>query len=343
VFVFLWTTTSVFSTANGSKKIADLRRANTEQAEQITQLTADEREARELLIASRSALETLESDRAALRDENSDLEQQIASKREMLDKLASDYEKSLNETQAETIRMAAQIRDLQTQLAAVEQKGDVAASELEIQKQALQQELVRMNELLTISETKAIDKEIEYIEMSSRLNRALADRVAELNELRDKKGQIMEEYQSQFYKAVKTALADVRGVDVSSDRFVISSDILFPSGSFALSIEGKNQLRIIANIMMELEDKIPTDVNWIIRVDGHTDKKPVIAGTMGYSNNMELSLLRAKAVIAELVRDGVSTRRLIPSGFGDLYPIELGSTANALQKNRRIELRLTNP
>ncbi|MDR1207384.1 MAG: OmpA family protein [Rickettsiales bacterium] len=342
VFVFLWTTTSVFSTANGTKKIADLRRANIEQSEQLAQMTADEKDARELLIAARTALENLESDKTSLEDDRATLARQVTDKNEMLQKLISDYENSLQETRDDSVRLTAQIRDLEKQLLASEQKGDIAASELEMQRQALQSELARMNELLTIAETKAIEKETEYIEMSSRLNRALADRVAEMNGSSDKKDQGMKEYQSQFYKAVTTALADFRGVDLSNDRFVISSDILFPSGSYSLSPEGKNQLRIIANIMMELEAKMPTDVNWIIRVDGHTDKKPVIAGTR-YKNNMELSLLRAKAVIAELVRDGVSARRLIPSGFGDLYPIELGNTADALQKNRRIELRLTNP
>ena len=91
-----------------------------------------------------------------------------------------------------------------------------------------------------------------------------------------------------------------------------------------------------------MENQIPTDIDWIIRVDGHTDKKPVMTGTQGYKNNTELSLLRATAVANELANAGVSKRRLIPSGFGDLHPVELGSDAKSLQKNRRIELQLTN-
>ena len=91
-----------------------------------------------------------------------------------------------------------------------------------------------------------------------------------------------------------------------------------------------------------MEKKIPSDIEWIIRVDGHTDNKPVISGTPGYKNNMELSLLRATAMVNELIRNGVSKRRLIPSGFGELYPVAFGNTKSALQKNRRIELQLTN-
>jgi outer membrane protein OmpA-like peptidoglycan-associated protein len=84
------------------------------------------------------------------------------------------------------------------------------------------------------------------------------------------------------------------------------------------------------------------NVKWIIRVDGHTDNKPVVAGTPGYRNNLQLSMLRANAVVDELAKNGVSRRRLVPSGFGDLHPIELGNAPAALQKNRRIELQLTN-
>ena len=178
------------------------------------------------------------------------------------------------------------------------------------------------------------EKDIQYVEMSTRLNKALADKVAELNNVA--------QYQSEFYKGIKDALGDDNFIETMGDRFVISSDILFGSGSYTLSPEGKNQLRLIANVIKGLEDKIPTNIDWIIRVDGHTDRQQVIRGTRGYSNNMELSLLRANAVVNELVADGVSKRRLVPSGFGDLHPVVLGTDAASLQQNRRIELQLTN-
>ena len=95
-------------------------------------------------------------------------------------------------------------------------------------------------------------------------------------------------------------------------------------------------------MIKNLENEIPSDVKWIIRVDGHTDNKAVIPGTRGYRNNMQLSLLRATAVVDELSRGGVNRTRLLPSGFGDLHPFAPGNTAADLQKNRRIELQLTN-
>ena len=170
--------------------------------------------------------------------------------------------------------------------------------------------------------------------MSNRLNQALADKVAELNDVA--------KYQSDFYRAIKNALGDVTSLKADGDRFIINSDILFKSGSYTLSNAGKQQLKLIADVIKDMETKIPSDVDWIIRVDGHTDNKAVIAGTRGYRNNMQLSLLRATAVTKELEKYGVSRLRLLPTGFGDMYPVATGTDKASLQKNRRIELQLTN-
>lgn len=349
VFVFLWTTTNVFNHAGGGKKVVELRRENAVLTGQLQEKASDEAEARNLLLMARDALtnleqnqENLQQDLEALVDENSELGQMIDSKNDMLEKLIGDYERALRESQGESVRMMAVVHELTAQLRALEQQEDIANSELELQKQSLMAELSRMNELLAESESRAAEKEVYYVELSGRLNKALADKVAELNALQDKKS-AMAEYQSEFFKAIRGALSDVRGVDVSSDRFLIPSDILFGSGSFSISPEGQRQLRLIAGVIMELEEKIPTDISWIIRVDGHTDKKPVIPGTTAFRNNTQLSLLRATAVVRELVNAGVSRRRLVPSGFGELHPLELGNGPAELQRNRRIELRLTNP
>ena len=183
------------------------------------------------------------------------------------------------------------------------------------------------------AEELAKQKEVEYTAMSDRLNKALADKVAELN--------TMSQYQSAFYRDVKNALGDRTTIKQEGDRFIVSSDILFRSGSYRISDDGKKQLKLLANIIKDFEEKIPTDIDWIIRVDGHTDSKAVVSGTP-YKDNMQLSLLRATAVTNELVKNGVSKRRLVPSGFGELHPIALGNDKDSLQKNRRIELQLTN-
>ena len=337
VFVFLWTTTSVFNKNSGVKTIAELKRTNEEQSQTIAQMTADEQEAKRLLIMARSELENLEADKAELAEEINYLDMDM-------EELVSAYEGLVNELQQSTIDMQSQMVELNNQLnqamvdkeqtIALEQERRDLQQQMDLQRQRLEEQLASLQAALDASEAKASAQEIQYAEMSSRLNKALADKVAELNQVGA--------YQSDFYKSIKMALGDRTTIQPDGDRFIVSSDILFASGAYTLSPEGKNQLRLIANVIKDLENKIPTDINWIIRVDGHTDRKPVVKGTKGYSNNTQLSLLRATAVAKELADAGVSQRRLVPAGFGEMQPVELGNDPVSLQKNRRIELQLTN-
>ncbi len=327
VFVFLWTTTSVFNKNVGAKKVAELQQTSQEQAEQIEQLTADQQTAEQLLLAARDALV--------------DQETMIGNQQN----LANAYEEQLTQLTINQAELANQIAALTEQLKlAIEEKQVLSEQGAEDRKEILDQanmeidalniRIAELEDALIAAEDAAKEKEVEYVEMSNRLNKALAEKVAELNSLA--------EYQSDFYRQVKNALGDRTTIKQDGDRFIVSSDILFDSGSYKISNAGKQQLKLLANIIKDFEEKIPSNIDWIIRVDGHTDNKPVMVGTRAYSNNMQLSLLRATAVANELVKDGVSKRRLVPSGFGDLHPAELGRDKDSLQKNRRIELQLTN-
>lgn len=337
VFVFLWTTTSVFNTKTGAKTLADLKQTNAEQSQKIQQMTADEEEAKRLLILARAQLENLENNNAQLSNE-------LVAVDTNMNELIAEYEAKVTELQTQGTDLTERVAELSRQLnqakldkektAELEQQRRELQTQMDAQRAELSDQLAKLQSALDAAEEKSHAQEIQYVEMSARLNKALADKVAELNKV--------SQYQSAFYRAIKDALGDRTTVQPDGDRFIVSSDILFSSGSYTLSPEGKNQLRLIANVIKDLEHKIPSDVNWIIRVDGHTDNKPVIAGTRGYKNNVELSLLRATAVANELARDGVSKRRLVPSGFGEMHPVELGSDAASLQQNRRIELQLTN-
>lgn len=331
VFVFLWTTTSVFNKNTGVRKVAELEQIQQEQTETIEQMTADKQEAEQLLIAARDALENQEV--------------QIANQQIQAENLANAYEEQLSQLSANQAELAKQIAALTEQLQlATAEKENLSETIDEERKEILDSansEITelnhRINELedaLRKAEAMAEQKEVEYTEMSNRLNKALAEKVAELNSL--------SQYQSEFYKQVKNALGDRTTIKQDGDRFIVSSDILFGSGSYKISNDGKKQLKLLANIIKDFEMKIPTDIDWIIRVDGHTDNKAVLPGTIGYKNNMELSLLRATAVVNELVKNGVSKRRLVPSGFGEMHPAELAGDKASLQKNRRIELQLTN-
>ena len=327
VFVFLWTTTSVFNKSTGARKVAELESARQAQAEQIEQMTADQQEAEQLLIAARDALVNQEN--------------QIENQHN----LANAYENKVAKLTAQQEELARQIATLTKELQlAIQEKQLISEQGAEDRQDILDQANLeigelnhRINELegaLRKAEAVAKQKEVEYTEMSNRLNKALAEKVAELNS--------MGQYQSEFYKQVKNALGENTSIKPDGDRFIISSDILFNSGSFKVSADGKAQLKILAGLIKDLENKIPENVDWIIRIDGHTDNKPVVPGTTAYWNNMQLSLLRAASVADELIKNGVSRPRLIPTGFGDMYPIDNGKDAKSLQKNRRIELQLTN-
>ena len=323
MFVFLWTTTSVFNKQSGAKAIADLRAETAEQAQTIEQMRADEMEAKRLLLMARDELETLDSDRTELINELSETDL-------TLEDLANAYEAKI----AELTQQLNQANLDKAQIAELEQERAKLTDEMSAQRAELVDQMAKLQAALDAAEEKAREQEIQYVEMSNRLNKALADKVAELTQ--------MSQYQSAFYRAIKEAVGDRTTVRADGDRFIVSSDILFASGAYRLSSDGKNQLKLIANVIKDFENKIPSDVDWIIRVDGHTDKKMVIPGTRAYRNNMQLSLLRATMVANELAANGVSRRRLLPSGFGDLYPVELGNSPADLQKNRRIELQLTN-
>ena len=323
MFVFLWTTTSVFNKKSGAKTVAELKAANAEQALTIDQMRADEQEAKQLLIAARNELETLGNDNAELINELNETDLSIQD-------LVNAYEAQVNEL-TEQLNMANMTKE---QIADLERERAAMHDEMSSQRAELAAQIAKLQAALDAAEEKSRAQEIQYVEMSNRLNKALADKVAELNKV--------SQYQSEFYRAIKEALGNRTTLQADGDRFIISSDILFPSGSYKLSADGKSQLRLIANVIKDFENKIPSNIDWIVRVDGHTDKKAVIPGTRAYHNNMQLSLLRATAVANELSANGVSKRRLLPSGFGELFPVELGNSPADLQKNRRIELKLTN-
>lgn len=341
VFVFLWTTTSVFNKRSGIQTVSELRKTNAEQTALIQQMENDEREAKRLLLLARNELNFNESSVADLSNayemKLQDLEKQTAALQTQVQELqenrnlTTQYEEKIAELEKQVARQKTERETLVAQIGDLQQKLDTQS---DIQTSISNAEIEKLQFELARTRADAAAAQAEYITMSNQLNKALADKVAELNE--------MSQYQSEFYRAIKDAIGNRTIMQPDGDRFIISSDILFPSGKYTLSTDGKKQLAAIAGAIRDFEAKIAPNVKWIIRVDGHTDSKPVVPGTQGYRNNMQLSMLRANAVVEELAKNGVSKRRLVPSGFGDMHPIELGNDTASLQKNRRIELQLTN-
>ena len=192
----------------------------------------------------------------------------------------------------------------------------------------LKNEIVTLNSALEASEAKTASKNLEIEVLGERLNKALTSKVFEL-----------QKYRSEFFGKLQSLLGDRDDIKVVGDRFIFESELLFNSASANLQKEGKEKLKEIGITLKETTSQIPLDIDWIIQVEGHTDKRPI--NTPTYPSNWELSLARANSVLKLLLELGFEPNRLAAAGYGEFYPISDGETDKDLQQNRRIELKLT--
>ncbi len=193
---------------------------------------------------------------------------------------------------------------------------------------ALRQQLAKLAAALGASEKKAREQNIQIANLGTRLNAALAAKVQELSR-----------YRSEFFGKLRRVLGGRSDVRVVGDRFVFQSEVLFASGDAALNAAGKAQLLRLAGALKEIAAKIPAQLNWVLRVDGHTDVRPI--STAQYPSNWELSTARALSVVRFLIARGISANRLAATGFGPYQPLDRGKTEASHRRNRRIELKLT--
>jgi len=194
---------------------------------------------------------------------------------------------------------------------------------------ALRTQLGALEDALEVSESKDRETQAKIADLGRRLNVALAQRVQELNR-----------YRSDFFGRLREILSSREDVRVVGDRFVFQSEVLFPSGGNELNPAGKEQMTKLAAAIIELAREIPDEINWVLRVDGHTDNVP-LSGNGRYADNWELSSARATSVVKYLVTQGVPANRLVAAGFGEFQPIAEGDTDEDRATNRRIELKLT--
>lgn len=192
----------------------------------------------------------------------------------------------------------------------------------------LNDQLEEVNNILTVREKTIQKQNLSLENLGQRLNIALASEV-----------QRLQQYRSDFFERMGQILADRAGVKVVDDRFILQSEVLFPSSSAELSQSGRQQLTGIAKILLEVLTEAPKDLPWIIRVDGHTDTRPI--STMEFPSNWELSSARAIAVVRYLRKLGVPETRLAATGFAHMHPIEDRDDEIAHRRNRRIEIKLT--
>ncbi len=221
---------------------------------------------------------------------------------------------------------------LEGDLESEQQMSQRALSQVELlnrQISALRRQIAALEDALGASENRERESQTRIADLGKRLNVALAQRVQELSR-----------YRSDFFGRLREILAERSDIEVVGDRFVLPASVLFPSSSDEINESFRVELDKLADAILQLEQQIPPEINWVIRVDGHTDVRPVQAG-IRFRSNWELSAARAIAVVRYLIDRGVQPEHLVAAGFGEFQPLEAGETEEAFARNRRIELKLT--
>ncbi len=221
--------------------------------------------------------------------------------------------------------------ELSTALDAQKQINSRALAQVELLNQqidALRRQLAALQEALDASEQKGRESQEKIADLGQRLNVALAQRVQELSR-----------YRSDFFGRLRAILGDRPDIRIVGDRFVFQSEVFFDAGQATLRPEGKVEMDKIAGVVADLEKQIPSDIAWVLRVDGHTDVRPI--ANSQFSSNWALSAARAISVVQYLIAKGISPQHLVAAGFGKFQPLDTGNTEEAYRKNRRIELKLT--
>ena len=193
---------------------------------------------------------------------------------------------------------------------------------------ALRRQLAALEDALDASEKRDKESQNRIADLGSRLNVALAQRVQELTR-----------YRSEFFGRLRAILGNRPDIRVVGDRFVFQSEVFFDTGQATLLPEGQQELNSVATALVDLDKQIPTEISWVLRVDGHTDVRPINSPV--FKSNWELSSARAISVVQYLISLGVPAQRLVAAGFAEFQPLDPGNTEDAFRRNRRIELKLT--
>jgi len=283
----------------------------------------------------------LERDRGAalasrLTDTEERLRATLAERDEIRARLAREEDRArLAQTEVETRdaridELAARIEEQDEALdegRRLSQRAEKRIVELTQQVQALRQQLTEISGALKLAEAKVTEQKVEIASLGKRLNLALAQKVQELNR-----------YRSEFFGRLREVLGERDDVRIVGDRFVFQSEVLFETASADLGEEGRRQMKRLAEALKEVSARIPDDIDWVLRVDGHTDRRPI--HTQEFPSNWELSTARALSIVRFLIVEGIPAKRLIAAGFGEYHPLDPGDTPQAWRRNRRIEMRL---
>ncbi|SFL94911.1 peptidoglycan -binding protein [Methylobacterium pseudosasicola] len=257
-------------------------------------------------------------------------EDEVRSLRTTLAGVEAERDQAKSQAEAATVSQGA-AGALDKQLEAERGATKRALSQVDLlneQISAMRRQLAALEDALAASETRDRESQVRIAELGSRLNVALAQKVQELAR-----------YRSDFFGRLRQILGNRPDIRVVGDRFVLQSEVLFPGGSATLKPEAGPELDRIAGAIADLAKQIPADLPWVLRVDGHTDARPI--STAQFPSNWALSAARAIAVVQYLAGKGIAPQHLLAGAFGEFQPLDAGSTEDAYAKNRRIEMKLT--
>lgn len=299
-----------FATQESSGKDTALQRLNRQIAELTSILSLERGKTK----SAEDELAALQATLSSLRDENQKLTGFALS--------GDDAQKAA----------AARISSLTTDLENQKEISSEALAKVDLLNQqllSLRRQISALNDALEASEKKDQEAQDRIKDLGSRLNAALARQVQELKR-----------YRSDFFGRLRELLAGRKDIRVVGDRFIFQSEVLFPSGSDLMTPEGLAAMDQLASAIIELENQIPSEIDWALQVDGHTDIQPI--STPQFPSNWELSTARAMSVVRYLISRGVPPKRLVAAGYGEFAPLVRENDLDSLRKNRRIELKLTN-
>lgn len=278
----------------------------------------------------------LQSDIAALRHLRGKLEAQVGDLKGRLqereDKLTA-ARRGLDQRDTRIAELSERVEALdrtRSEQTAINTRSQARIALLNDQLSALRTEIARLASALTASEATVKTQKLKIAELGQRLNTALADKVEELGR-----------YRSEFFGRLRQVLGERSDIRIVGDRFLLQSELLFDTASADIGPEGKQQLAQLAKALQDIAQEIPSDIDWILRIDGHTDRRPI--HTDKFPSNWELSMARALSIVDYLIEQGIPAERLAATGFGQHHPLNPANTEAAYRQNRRIELKLTQP
>ncbi|MCZ6845259.1 MAG: peptidoglycan -binding protein, partial [Alphaproteobacteria bacterium] len=310
-----------------NRDIAALRAVRDELETKVAGMATTLRQSEQQLSETRDIVQQSEQQLGQVRDLAKELEAKLADESERT-VLAQKKVEQRDIRLAELLRRAETAEQSFSEERTLSEQAQRQVSLLADQLREIRRQLAALNEALEASEVKNKSQNTQIVNLGKRLNAALATRVQELAR-----------YRSEFFGRLREVLGNRSDIRIVGDRFVFQSEVLFASGAAELNQAGGDQLGQLAKTLRQISAEIPDGLDWVLRVDGHTDVRPI--STAQFPSNWELSSARATSVVKFLIEQGIPPNRLVAAGFGQYQPLDASDDEIAYRRNRRIEFKLT--